>query len=75
VIDPRYLRPTEVDDLQGNADKARARLGWAPRTGFSQLVGLMVDHDLELARKERMLRDSGHETSIPRGGGFDGAQR
>jgi GDPmannose 4,6-dehydratase len=44
--DPRYFRPAEVDILVGDAAKARARLGWAPRVGFPALVEMMVDHDL-----------------------------
>lgn len=55
-IDPRYLRPTEVDLLLGDATKAHTKLGWTPRTSFEQLVDLMVDHDLELARDEAHLR-------------------
>lgn len=55
-IDPRYFRPAEVDHLLGDASKARAELGWAPRTSFDQLVKMMVDHDLELARQERILK-------------------
>jgi GDPmannose 4,6-dehydratase len=52
-IDPRYYRPTEVDLLLGDASKARKKLGWEPKVSFTQLVALMVDHDLELARVER----------------------
>jgi GDPmannose 4,6-dehydratase len=59
-IDSRYLRPTEVDVLEGDASKARDRLGWRPATSFAQLVDMMVNHDLELARQERTLRDAGH---------------
>ena len=55
-IDPRYLRPTEVDMLLGDASKARERLGWTPRTPFPELVNLMTDHDLELARDEAHLK-------------------
>ncbi len=51
-LDPRYLRPSEVDHLQGDASKARKALGWAPRTSFKELIKLMVESDLELARKE-----------------------
>lgn len=58
--DPRYLRPTEVDHLRGDAARARAELGWAPKVSFPQLVRMMVDHDLELARRERALIDAGH---------------
>ena len=65
-IDPRYLRPAEVEALQGDASKARAALGWEPRVAFDTLVARMVDHDLELAEQERTLRDAGHAYA-PRG--------
>jgi GDPmannose 4,6-dehydratase len=52
-IDPRYLRATEVDLLKSDASKARERLGWTPPTTFEELVDLMADHDLSLARNER----------------------
>jgi GDPmannose 4,6-dehydratase len=58
-IDPRYLRPTEVDFLQGDAGKARDKLGWRPRMGFAELVKTMVAHDLDLARQERTLKQAG----------------
>jgi GDPmannose 4,6-dehydratase len=45
-IDPRYFRPTEVDLLLGDASKARERLGWSPKIGFSQLVHEMVAADI-----------------------------
>jgi GDPmannose 4,6-dehydratase len=50
--DARYERPTEVDVLIGYAENARRSLGWQPRTTFSELVGTMVDSDMELARRE-----------------------
>jgi GDPmannose 4,6-dehydratase len=50
--DPRYYRPAEVDLLLGDAAKARERLGWEPEVNFKQLVRLMTEHDLELARQE-----------------------
>ena len=56
--DKRYLRPTEVDQLLGDAAKARRELGWEPKVKFPELVALMVDADLELARKERALKDA-----------------
>jgi GDPmannose 4,6-dehydratase len=46
VTDPLFVRPAEVDLLIGDASKARATLGWAPKTDFRQLVELMVDADL-----------------------------
>ncbi|MDD2235291.1 MAG: GDP-mannose 4,6-dehydratase, partial [Desulfitobacteriaceae bacterium] len=64
--DPRYFRPTEVDFLQGDATKARQKLGWKPKVGFRQLVKMMVQHDLDLARQEKLLKDAGH-TAVLRG--------
>ncbi len=52
-LDPRFLRPTEVHLLQGDASKAQEKLGWKPTTSFAELVRLMVDNDWELARRER----------------------
>ena len=59
-FDPRYLRPAEVDHLQGDASKARRTLGWQPSVGFDELVRMMVEHDHELARAERTLEAAGH---------------
>jgi GDPmannose 4,6-dehydratase len=47
VIDPRFVRPAEVDMLIGDASKARRVLGWEPEVGFEQLVVTMVEADLE----------------------------
>src|SRR5437870_8291199 len=47
-MDPRYLRPSEVDGLEADASKARRNLGWSPRVRFTDLVKIMVDCDLEL---------------------------
>ncbi len=51
-VDPAYFRPTEVYKLQGDAAKARARLGWRHRTSFADLVAEMVASDLEVMRRE-----------------------
>src|ERR1700733_7393382 len=51
-IDPVYFRPTEVDELIGDASKARQQLGWKPKTTFAQLVKEMVASDLDIARRE-----------------------
>ena len=59
-VDPRYFRPAEVDVLQGDAQKAHRVLGWTPKASFRELVEMMVAHDLELASKERLLRDAGY---------------
>src|SRR5262245_25233909 len=47
-VDHRYFRPTEVDELCGNPTKAHRVLGWEPRVTFSELVRIMVEHDVEL---------------------------
>jgi GDPmannose 4,6-dehydratase len=52
TIDSRYVRPAEVDDLCGDASKARSVIGWEPRTTLDRLVCEMVDHDLGLALEE-----------------------
>ncbi len=52
VVDPLYFRPTEVDVLQGDATRARTRLGWQPKTTFAELIKLMVDADLECLKKQ-----------------------
>jgi GDPmannose 4,6-dehydratase len=57
-IDPRHFRPAEVDALVGDSSKARATLGWKPTVGFNELMAMMTDADLELARRE--LRGQGH---------------
>jgi GDPmannose 4,6-dehydratase len=63
-MDPRYMRPAEVDYLLGDSSKARRILGWKPKVSFQGLVGMMVDHDLEQARQERTLVDAGHSIAL-----------
>jgi GDPmannose 4,6-dehydratase len=62
--DERYMRPSEVDHLEGRSDKARADLGWQPKVSFDELVRMMVDHDIDLARSERMIADAGYITPL-----------
>jgi GDPmannose 4,6-dehydratase len=50
ALDERYLRPSEVDLLLGDASKAKRQLGWAPKTKFRDLVKLMVDADVQLLK-------------------------
>ena len=59
-IDPRYFRPAEVDSLMGDASKARRELGWEPRVNFDQLVKLMIDYDLDLAKQEAEAATTNH---------------
>ena len=52
-VDPRFFRPSEVETLLGNPEKARKKLGWNPRkTSFEELVRLMVASDVELVKKD-----------------------
>jgi GDPmannose 4,6-dehydratase len=60
-IDPRYFRPAEVDALKGDSTKARKALGWKPVVTFPQLAKMMVEHDLNLAQRERLLKEAGHD--------------
>jgi GDPmannose 4,6-dehydratase len=59
AIDPRYLRPAEVETLLGDASKARERLGWRPETSVRELCAEMVAADLQAARREALLRQHG----------------
>lgn len=53
-VDPRFFRPAEVEQLLGNPEKARKKLGWNPRaTSFERLVEIMVDADLKLVREKK----------------------
>ena len=58
-IDPRYFRPTEVEQLLGDASKARKELGWKPRINLNQLVSEMIEEDSNEAKKESLLKKKG----------------
>ena len=55
-FDPRYTRPSEVEVLLGDASKAREALGWKPRVDFRGLIKMMIESDLEVARRERYAK-------------------
>lgn len=59
AIDPRYYRPTEVDLLIGNPAKANQKLGWKPKYDLQGLVKEMVAADIDVFKKEKLLKDSG----------------
>jgi len=65
-VDPRYFRPTEVEDLLGDPTKARERLGWRPRRTLQQLVEEMVMHDLKEAELETLCLREGYPVFTPR---------
>jgi len=54
-VDSKYYRPAEVDQLLGNPTKAKEKLNWKPKTDIYALIDMMVDHDFEVARKERII--------------------
>ncbi len=56
-IDPRYFRPTEVPRLEGDATKAREKLGWTHKTSFEDLVKEMLQTDIRVVNQERNRRD------------------
>ncbi len=58
-IDPRYFRPSEVELLIGDASKARTKLGWQPQYDLAALVKEMVEADVELFSKEKLIKDAG----------------
>jgi GDPmannose 4,6-dehydratase len=62
AVDPRYFRPTEVQTLLGDATKAREKLGWRPQTSFKDLVVEMVREDLELAKRDTLIRNHGFKS-------------
>lgn len=61
AIDPRYFRPTEVELLIGDPTKAQTVLGWKPKYDLPALVKEMVAADLELFRREQVLKDAGYK--------------
>ena len=60
VVDPRYYRPTEVDLLIGDPSKAQRQLGWKPKYDLAALVKEMVENDVELFKKDKLLQDNGY---------------
>jgi len=56
-VDPRYLRPSEVDCLLGDASKAKKVLGWEPKVTFKELAQIMTDADMEIARREKIIKE------------------
>jgi len=59
AIDPRYFRPTEVETLLGDPSKAKSKLGWVPKTTFTELVAEMVREDLKSAERDELVKNHG----------------
>jgi GDPmannose 4,6-dehydratase len=66
AVDPTYFRPTEVELLIGDPSKANQKLGWKPKFDLPMLVNDMVMSDLRLFKREKLLKDSGYNTSHPK---------
>jgi len=60
AVDPRYFRPAEVETLLGDPSKAKAKLGWEPRTSFDELVAEMVREDLKSAERDELVKKNGY---------------
>lgn len=66
AIDPRYYRPAEVESLLGDPSLAKRKLGWEPRTTLNEMIDEMINTDLDTAKRNRLLLDSGYEVSYAR---------
>ena len=65
-VDPSYYRPAEVETLLGDPTKAHESLGWKPTITLDEMVEEMLVHDLDLAGRQVLLKDSGFSVSSPR---------
>jgi GDPmannose 4,6-dehydratase len=61
-IDPRYFRPSEVENLLGDPTKAKEKLGWTSKTTFHELVSEMVHEDLKSAERDELVKKNGYAT-------------
>lgn len=64
-VNPAYFRPAEVELLLGDSTKARTKLGWKPTYDLQMLCREMVESDLDLAKREKLLNDNGFKTHTP----------
>jgi GDPmannose 4,6-dehydratase len=65
-IDPRYFRPSEVETLLGDPSKAREELGWIPEITLEEMISEMMRHDLDIAKRNSLLKASGYEVPLSR---------
>nr|WP_295355802.1 GDP-mannose 4,6-dehydratase [Accumulibacter sp.] len=61
AVDPRCFRPAEVETLLGDPAKAKAKLGWVPKTTFDELVAEMVREDLKSAERDELVKKHGYK--------------
>jgi len=62
AVDPRYFRPTETEALLGDPTKAKEKLGWSPKITFKEMVHEMMENDLQLAKKDALVKEHGYRT-------------
>ena len=65
-IDPRYFRPTEVEELLGDSSKAKKKLGWKPKITLKRLISEMIEEDSKEAKKEALLKNKGFIVNSPK---------
>ena len=66
AVNPKYFRPAEVELLLGDSTKARTKLGWKPKYDLASLAKEMVEEDLKLAKREKLLLQNGYREFAPR---------
>ncbi len=64
-IDPRYFRPSEVENLRGDPTKAKNKLGWTPEISVEEMCAEMITEDLQLARQNTLLKAHGYQAAVP----------
>ena len=63
-VDPRYFRPTEVETLLGDPSNAKDKLGWVPEISVQEMCAEMVQEDLKLAKRAKLLKDNGYDIAV-----------
>ena len=64
TVDPRYFRPAEVETLLGDPSMAEADLGWVPEITLEEMIKEMIEHDLDLAKRQALLKTHGYNISV-----------
>lgn len=67
-IDPRYFRPAEVETLLGDPTKAKDKLGWTPNITAQEMCAEMVAEDLDIAKRQTLLKEHGYKMPLPKNG-------
>jgi GDPmannose 4,6-dehydratase len=65
AVDEKYYRPTEVDTLLGDPSNAKEKLGWETRVTLDEMIAEMVENDLQIASRNRLLIKSGYDVNQP----------